>query len=115
MSSHRAKARTIAGSLLTAAFSAVMVLSFTASADDQGPGSSKGGKAMDAAPAGVKLTTLLPEKISVDNSSKKTAICPTWSSSTCLMIIPAVNGPITLNLARRLPIMTWRWGEWSKR
>ncbi|WP_398876652.1 LPXTG cell wall anchor domain-containing protein [Streptomyces prunicolor] len=83
MSSRRATtittaiATTITGSLLTASFSAVMILSFTASADDQGPGSSKGGKAMDAAPAGVKLTTLLPEKISVDNSSKKTAITAT--------------------------------------
>lgn len=33
---------TIAGSLLTASFSAVLILSFTAVADDQGPGSSKG-------------------------------------------------------------------------
>lgn len=32
----------------------------------------QGGKAVDAAPAGVKLTTTLPEKISVDNSSQKT-------------------------------------------
>jgi len=68
---------TIAGSLLTASFSAVMILSFTAVADDQGPGSSKGGKVIDEAPAGVKLTTLLPEKISVDNSSQKTAITAT--------------------------------------
>jgi LPXTG-motif cell wall-anchored protein len=68
---------TIAGSLLTASFSAVMILSFTAVADDQGPGSSKGGKAVDEAPTGVKLTTLLPEKISVDNSSHKTAITAT--------------------------------------
>jgi len=75
MSSRRATA--ITGSLLTASFSAVMILSFTATADDQGPGSSKGGKAVDTAPAGVKLTTLLPEKISVDNSSKKTAITAT--------------------------------------
>lgn len=67
----------IAGSLLTASFSAVMILSFTAVADDQGPGSSKGGKVIDEAPAGVKLTTLLPEKISVDNSSQKTAITAT--------------------------------------
>ncbi|MET9380442.1 hypothetical protein ABZY09_04970 [Streptomyces sp. NPDC002928] len=67
----------IAGSLVTASFSAVMILPFTATADDQGPGSSKGGKAVDEAPAGVKLTTLLPEKISVDNSSKKTAITAT--------------------------------------
>ncbi|MFG2945739.1 LPXTG cell wall anchor domain-containing protein [Streptomyces adustus] len=72
MSSRRTKA--IAGSLVTASFSAVMILPFTATADDQGPGSSKGGKAVDEAPAGVKLTTLLPEKISVDNGSKKTAI-----------------------------------------
>ncbi|MGW2819649.1 hypothetical protein ACWC24_01375 [Streptomyces sp. NPDC001443] len=72
MSSRRMKA--IAGSLVTASFSAVMILPFTATADDQGPGSDKGGKAVDQAPAGVKLTTLLPEKISVDNGSKKTSI-----------------------------------------
>ncbi|MFF4499868.1 LPXTG cell wall anchor domain-containing protein [Streptomyces sp. NPDC001401] len=75
MSSRRTT--TIAGSLVAASFSAVMILSFTASADDQGPGSSKGGKAVDEAPAGVKLTTLLPSKISVDNGSKKTAITAT--------------------------------------
>jgi LPXTG-motif cell wall-anchored protein len=68
---------TIAGSLVAASFSTVMILSFTASADDQGPGSSKGGKAVDEAPAGVKLTTLLPSKISVDNGSQKTAITAT--------------------------------------
>ncbi|MFD5078118.1 LPXTG cell wall anchor domain-containing protein [Streptomyces sp. NPDC058371] len=75
MSSRRTT--TIAGSLLTASFSAVMILSCTAVADDTGPGSSKGGKAVDEAPAGVKLTTQLPEKISVDNSSQKTAITAT--------------------------------------
>lgn len=68
---------TIAGSLVTASFSTVMILSFTASADDQGPASSKGGKAVDEAPAGVKLTTTLPEKISVDNSSQKTDLTAT--------------------------------------
>ncbi|MFJ9814689.1 LPXTG cell wall anchor domain-containing protein [Streptomyces sp. NPDC101151] len=67
----------IAGSLATASFSAVLVLACTAVADDQGPGSDKGGKAVDAAPTGVRLRTLLPEKISVDNSSKKTAITAT--------------------------------------
>ncbi|GAA2257209.1 hypothetical protein GCM10010145_26860 [Streptomyces ruber] len=36
--------------------------------------SDKGGKAVDEAPAGVELTTMLPEKISVDNSSRKTGI-----------------------------------------
>ncbi|MGW3119015.1 LPXTG cell wall anchor domain-containing protein [Streptomyces sp. NPDC001107] len=72
MSSRRTT--TIAGSLVAASFSAVMILSFTASADDQGPGSSKGGKAVDEAPAGVKLTTLLPSRISVDNGSQKTAL-----------------------------------------
>ncbi|MFE0516619.1 LPXTG cell wall anchor domain-containing protein [Streptomyces sp. NPDC058964] len=75
MSSRRMAA--ITGSLLTASFSAVMILPFTAAADDQGPGSSKGGKAVDEAPAGVKLSTLLPAKISVDNSSQKTAITAT--------------------------------------
>lgn|GEM_PF-3442999 len=67
----------IVGSLVTASFSAVMILPFTASADDQGPGSSKGGKVVDQPPAGVRLTTLLPSKISVDNSSHKTAITAT--------------------------------------
>jgi LPXTG-motif cell wall-anchored protein len=75
MSSRRTT--TIAGSLVAASFSAVMILSFAASADDQGPGSSKGGKAVDEAPAGVKLTTLLPSKISVDNGSKETAVTAT--------------------------------------
>ncbi|MGW7420387.1 LPXTG cell wall anchor domain-containing protein [Streptomyces sp. NPDC054813] len=67
----------VTGSLVTASFSAVMILPFTAAADDQGPASGKGGKAVDQAPAGVKLTTTLPEKISVDNSSQKTAITAT--------------------------------------
>ncbi|MFF4038862.1 LPXTG cell wall anchor domain-containing protein [Streptomyces sp. NPDC001816] len=67
----------IAGSLVMASFSAVLVLACTAAADDQGTGSDKGGKAVDEAPAGVKLRTLLPEKISVDNSSKRTAITAT--------------------------------------
>ncbi|MFE9442784.1 LPXTG cell wall anchor domain-containing protein [Streptomyces sp. NPDC006602] len=75
MSSRRAT--TIAGSLVTASFAAVVILSGTAGADDQGPGSSKGGKAVDEAPAGVKLTTLLPEKISVDNSSQQTDLTAT--------------------------------------
>ncbi|MFK4146426.1 hypothetical protein [Streptomyces sp. NPDC004065] len=72
MSSRRTTA--IMGSLVTASFSVVMVLSGTAGADDQGPGSSQGGKVVDKAPAGVKVSTLLPRKISVDNSSKKTSI-----------------------------------------
>ncbi|MEU6380288.1 LPXTG cell wall anchor domain-containing protein [Streptomyces sp. NPDC046909] len=67
---------TIAGSLVTASFSAVLILSATAAAEE-GPGSSKGGKAVDEAPAGVKLITLLPEQISVDNSSEKTDITAT--------------------------------------
>ncbi|WP_329339224.1 hypothetical protein OG866_29095 [Streptomyces sp. NBC_00663] len=68
---------TIAGSLVTASFSAVLILSGTAGADDQGPGSSKGGKVVDEAPDGVKLTTLLPEQISVDNKSEKTDLTAT--------------------------------------
>ncbi|MFE0255310.1 hypothetical protein [Streptomyces sp. NPDC059010] len=75
MSSRRTTA--IAGSLVAASFSAVLILSATAGADDQGPGSDKGGKVIDEAPAGVELTTELPEKISVDNSSQKTDITAT--------------------------------------
>ncbi|WP_333773552.1 LPXTG cell wall anchor domain-containing protein [Streptomyces sp. IBSBF 3136] len=67
----------ITGALVTASFSAVLVLSWTAAADDQGPGSEKGGKVVDEAPAGVRLRTLLPERISVDNRSKRTAITAT--------------------------------------
>ncbi|MEV1019209.1 hypothetical protein [Streptomyces sp. NPDC050264] len=63
----------IAGSLLTATISTVLILPFAAVADDgPGPVSSEGGKAVDTAPAGVKLTTGLSEKISVDNSTKET-------------------------------------------
>lgn len=65
---------TIAGSLLTAALSTAMILPFAAVADDgPGPGSSEGGKAMDTAPAGVELTTILPKKISVDNATGRTS------------------------------------------
>ena len=67
---------TIAGSLVTAAFSTVMILPFTAGADE-GPASSKGGKAVDKAPAGVELTTTLPGTISVDNKSQKTDLTAT--------------------------------------
>ncbi|MEU2422461.1 LPXTG cell wall anchor domain-containing protein [Streptomyces sp. NPDC007851] len=70
-SRHRA---VVTGSLVTASFSAVMILPCTAVADGQGPASGNGGKAVDQAPAGVKLTTTLPERISVDNSSQKTAL-----------------------------------------
>ncbi|MFJ8826328.1 hypothetical protein ACIREE_31735 [Streptomyces sp. NPDC102467] len=63
----------IAGSLLTATISTVLILPFAAVADDApGPGSGEGGKAMDKAPAGVELTTSLSEKITVDNSTKET-------------------------------------------
>src|SRR5690606_21757150 len=75
MSSRRTMITT--GSLVIASFSAVLILSGTAGADDQRPGSSKGGKVVDQAPVGVELTTLLPEKISVDNGSGKTDITAT--------------------------------------
>ncbi|MER6538207.1 LPXTG cell wall anchor domain-containing protein [Streptomyces sp. 900105755] len=79
MSSRRTLRRltVVTGSLVTASFSAVLILPCTAVADDQGPGSGKGGKAVDQAPDGVRLTTTLPERISVDNSSQKTAITAT--------------------------------------
>lgn len=67
----------VAGPLVAASFSAVLIFSGTAGAEDEGPASGKGGKVVDAAPAGVKLTTSLPEKISVDNGSEKTAITAT--------------------------------------
>ncbi|MEU5768688.1 LPXTG cell wall anchor domain-containing protein [Streptomyces asoensis] len=75
MSSRHATA--VAGSLVAASFSAVLILSVPAGADDQGPGSGKGGKPVDQAPAGVRTTTTLPERISVDNRSGRTAITAT--------------------------------------
>ncbi|MFI0240067.1 hypothetical protein [Streptomyces sp. NPDC016845] len=62
----------IAATLLTATISTVMILPFTATAGET-PGSDEGGKVMDEAPAGVKLSTGLSEKISVDNSTKETS------------------------------------------
>lgn len=72
MSSHRRAV--IAGSLLTASITSVMILGFTASADDEGELSNHGGKTVDAAPAGVKLSTLLSKEIKVDNKSGETDI-----------------------------------------
>ncbi|GAA0926851.1 hypothetical protein [Streptomyces thermoalcalitolerans] len=68
---------TTLGSLVTASFSAVVIFSGTVAADDGSPGSGLGGKVVDKAPEGVKVTTLLPERITVDNSSKKTRITAT--------------------------------------
>ncbi|MEU1179213.1 LPXTG cell wall anchor domain-containing protein [Streptomyces sp. NPDC005820] len=70
MSSRRSA--TIVGSLTAASFATVMIFAAPAGAD-----SDKGGKAVDEAPAGVRLTTLLPERISVDNSSQETALTAT--------------------------------------
>ncbi|CAL9452428.1 hypothetical protein [Streptomyces sp. NPDC057794] len=67
----------VMGSLVAASFSTVLILSGTAGAQDEGPASGKGGKVVDEAPSGVELTTLLPGRISVDNSSEKTAITAT--------------------------------------
>ncbi|WP_353942564.1 LPXTG cell wall anchor domain-containing protein [Streptomyces sp. HUAS MG91] len=62
-----------AGSLLTAAVVAALVLPATAVADDTpGQGSDEGGKVMSKAPDGVEPTTTLPKKISVDNATGKT-------------------------------------------
>ncbi|MDX2550024.1 cell wall protein [Streptomyces stelliscabiei] len=72
MSSHRRTV--IAGSLLTASFTSVMILGFAASADDEGGLSKHGGKTVDAVPAGVKLSTLLSKEIKVDKKSKETDI-----------------------------------------
>ncbi|MCX4832573.1 LPXTG cell wall anchor domain-containing protein [Streptomyces sp. NBC_01016] len=63
----------IAGTLCAGAVTAFMVLPGAALADHgPGPGSGEGGKAVDAAPSGVKLTTALPKKISADNSTGET-------------------------------------------
>ncbi|WP_420033663.1 LPXTG cell wall anchor domain-containing protein [Streptomyces sp. cg28] len=61
-----------AGSLLTAAVAAALVLPAGAVADDTPGGSSEGGKVMSKAPDGVQPETTLPEKITVDNKTGKT-------------------------------------------
>lgn len=72
MTTSRRRAK-IAGAACAAAVTAFMVLPGAAVADDTpGPGSGEGGKAVDAAPSGVKLTTTLPERISADNSTGET-------------------------------------------
>ncbi|MGW5591139.1 hypothetical protein ACWEWF_45745, partial [Streptomyces sp. NPDC003857] len=94
----------ITGSLVTASFSAVMIFACTATADDQGGMSSKGGKAVDKAPAGVELTTLLPEKISVDNGSHKTAITAvvknggTKDSGKIRLLVAGFDGLVVTNV-----------------
>ncbi|MFE0547795.1 LPXTG cell wall anchor domain-containing protein [Streptomyces sp. NPDC058891] len=94
----------ITGSLVTASFSAVMIFACTATANDQGGMSSKGGKAVDKAPAGVELTTLLPEKISVDNGSHKTAITAvvknggTKDSGKIRLLVAGFDGLVVTNV-----------------
>ncbi|WP_460065675.1 LPXTG cell wall anchor domain-containing protein [Streptomyces sp. YKOK-I1] len=70
MSSRRSA--TIVGSLTAASLATVLIFAAPAGAD-----SDKGGKAVDEAPTGVRLTTLLPERISVDNDSGKTSLTAT--------------------------------------
>ncbi|MET8976163.1 LPXTG cell wall anchor domain-containing protein [Streptomyces sp. NPDC004539] len=66
----------ITGALVAVGWATLLVMAPQAGADE-GPGSGKGGKAVDPAPAGVKLTTTLPERISVDNSTRKTSLTAT--------------------------------------
>ncbi|WP_306323077.1 MULTISPECIES: hypothetical protein [unclassified Streptomyces] len=62
-----------AGAVCAAAVTALVVLPGAAASDDTpGPASGEGGKAMADAPSGVKLTTLLPKKISADTKSGET-------------------------------------------
>ncbi|MEU0244693.1 hypothetical protein ABZ192_10220 [Streptomyces sp. NPDC006235] len=108
MSSRRTAA--VAGSLVAASFSAVVILSGTAGAEDEGPASSKGGKVVNEAPAGVKLTTLLPEKISVDNGSEKTALTATVKnegnkdSGKIQLLVVGFDGLIVKNVQGCSPI-----------
>ncbi|QNP72718.1 LPXTG cell wall anchor domain-containing protein [Streptomyces roseirectus] len=75
MSSRRSAA--VAGVLVSAGLVSALVLAPQAGANGQEPGSAQGGKAVDPAPAGVKLTTTLPVRISVDNSTRKTSLTAT--------------------------------------
>ncbi|CAM5326833.1 hypothetical protein GCM10010329_38710 [Streptomyces spiroverticillatus] len=66
-----------AGSCLAVAAAAVLVLPSAAFAADPTPGSDKGGTPGPSAPADVKISTELPEQISVDNKTGKTKITAT--------------------------------------
>ncbi|MBT2505233.1 hypothetical protein J7I98_04845 [Streptomyces sp. ISL-98] len=90
---HASKTKT-AGSMTATAMAAVLFLPFSASAaDEPAPGSSKGGKPgpAAAAQADVKVTTELPERITVDNTSEKTEL-----SAKVLNQGKKDTGPITM-------------------
>lgn len=88
----------VAGSVLAGA---MLLLAPHAGADDQ-PGSSLGGKAVDAAPADVKLTTTLPAKIEVDNKTHKTTLTATVKNggtkgSGAIRLLVVGYGGLTVN------------------
>ncbi|MFI1400031.1 hypothetical protein [Streptomyces sp. NPDC020681] len=62
-------------------------------ADDPVPGSSQGGTPGPAAAADVKITTELPEKITVDNKSEKTTVTATVKNGGT-----KDSGPVTLSV-----------------
>jgi hypothetical protein len=61
------------GSMMAAITAAVLFMPFSAHADDPAPGSGQGGKPGTDLPAGVKLTTELPQRITVDNKAGTTS------------------------------------------
>ncbi|MEV6395993.1 hypothetical protein AB0M39_14630 [Streptomyces sp. NPDC051907] len=79
------------GSIVAAIAAGLLVLPFTAYADDPAPGSSQGGKPGPAATADVKITTELPKQISVDNSTEKTDLTAKIANSGS-----KDSGPVTL-------------------
>ncbi|MGW7417842.1 hypothetical protein [Streptomyces sp. NPDC054863] len=66
-----------AGSCLAVAAASVLLLPYGAFAAEPTPGSTQGGSPGPSAPADIKISTELPEKISVDNKTGKTKITAT--------------------------------------
>ncbi|MER5459681.1 hypothetical protein ABT010_03090 [Streptomyces sp. NPDC002668] len=83
----------ISGSIVAAIAAGVLILPFSAYADDPVPGSSKGGTPGPAAPADVKITTELPGKITVDNKSEKTTVTAKVANGGT-----KDSGPVTLSV-----------------
>ncbi|MFI9200330.1 hypothetical protein [Streptomyces sp. NPDC053048] len=63
--------------LAPVAVTAVALLPFSALADEPAPGSSQGGSPAASAPAGYKVSTQLPKKISVDKKTGNTSLTAT--------------------------------------
>ncbi|AVZ73037.1 hypothetical protein SLUN_13400 [Streptomyces lunaelactis] len=85
--------RSVSGSIVAAIAVGVLILPSSAYADHPEPGSSQGGTPGPAAPADVRITTELPGKITVDNTTEKTTVTATVANGGT-----KDSGPVTLSV-----------------